>query len=156
MHFSAYRFADVVNGEGCRITIFVSGCSHGCRGCYNQATWRPDFGEEWTSSHLEQLLRDLDNKYITGISLSGGDPLYEGNLEEIEHIIKSVKQSYPDKDIWMWTGYTMKEIEVNERLREVVSKVDVLIDGRFERDKRDPTLKWRGSSNQIIHHIQKD
>lgn len=151
MYYSAYNFADLVNGEGCRISIFVSGCSHECKGCYNQKTWRPDYGVEWTENHLHTLINDLQNKSITGLTLTGGDPLYEGNLEEVERIIDTVKRIYPDKDIWMWSGYKMEELD--ETRKRVVSKVNTFIDGRFEQDKHDPNLRWRGSSNQIIHTI---
>lgn len=154
MYFSAYNFADVLNGEGCRISIFVSGCSHECKGCYNQKTWRPDFGEQWTESHLVKLLDDLKHPGISGITLTGGDPLYEDNLRDVEYIIDAVKELYPDKDIWMWSGYQLDELDENRK--RVIKKVDTFIDGRFEQSLHCPTLLWRGSSNQTIWRITED
>lgn len=151
MKFSAYNFADLLNGEGCRVSIFVSGCSHACRGCYNQKTWKPDFGEKWTEEHLQKLIEDLSHPGISGLTLTGGDPLYEDNLEEVEKIVDAVKEALPEKTIWMWSGYYLEEL--NETRKRIVEKVDTFIDGRFEESLHDPKLLWRGSSNQSIWRI---
>lgn len=160
MYMSNYVPVDVVNGEGTRVTLFVSGCSHACKGCYNQKTWRPDFGYEYTKEIEDAIIRDLNDSLIKkrGISLSGGDPLYCDNLETIYSLIKRVRRECPEKDIWLWSGYTLKQLEENKEnskedmLRyKIVTSVDTFIDGKFEQENHDPSLRFRGSSNQIIH-----
>jgi anaerobic ribonucleoside-triphosphate reductase activating protein len=157
---SNYVPVDVVNGEGTRVTLFVSGCSHTCKGCYNQKTWRPDFGYEYTKEIEDAIIRDLNDSFIKkrGISLSGGDPLYCDNLETIYSLIKRVRRECPEKDIWLWSGYTLKQLEENKEnskedmLRyKIVTSVDTFIDGKFEQENYDPSLRFRGSSNKIIH-----
>lgn len=153
MNYSAYYPTDLLNGEGVRAVLFVSGCSHGCRGCYNQSTWSPDSGVPFTKEMEDQIIRDLQDTRIRrdGLSLSGGDPLHERNLASVLRLVERVKLECPEKTIWLWSGY--KKGELDEVRQNIVSKVNVFIDGRFEQDKHDPTLKWRGSSNQIIHTI---
>lgn len=154
MNYSRYYSVDLLNGEGVRAVLFVSGCSHGCRGCYNQSTWSPDSGEKYTKDLENQIIRDLQDTRIKrdGLSISGGDPLHENNREDILHLILRVKEECPDKSIWLWTGYTFDEIQNNEdkRMSSIIQNLDVLIDGKFEKDLRDSSLKWRGSSNQVI------
>lgn len=163
MKISNYNSVDMVNGIGTRISLFVSGCEHKCRGCYNQKTWNKDFGYEYTKEIEDQIIKDLNDSVIKrdGISLSGGDPLFGDNLKDIAKLIKRVKEETKDKNIWMWSGYTLQELEENKTksdldlLRfEIATSIDVFIDGKFEKEKYDPSLKWRGSSNQIIHRFQ--
>jgi anaerobic ribonucleoside-triphosphate reductase activating protein len=154
MNYHVYYPVDVVNGEGTRCTLFVSGCEHQCKGCYNQPTWRVDSGHLFTKELEDQIIADLNDTRIKrrGLSLSGGDPLHPANVESILALVKRVKQECPDKDIWLWTGYTLKSLSPKQRA--IVQQVDVLIDGKFEQDKKDLTLKWRGSSNQIIYWVR--
>lgn len=162
MNYSAYYDTDVINGEGTRCTLFVSGCSHGCKGCYNESTWNPNSGKQFTEAMLDQIIADLKDTRIKrqGLSLSGGDPLYHRNLPEILLIIRRVKEECPDKDIWLWSGYTLEEIKKNTKgmdwiyRKAIVDLVDVFIDGKFEQDKKDPGLAFRGSSNQLIHRFK--
>ncbi len=163
MHVSNYVSVDVVNGEGTRCTLFVSGCIHACKGCYNQKTWRDDFGYEYTKEIEDQIIKDLNDTFIKrrGISLSGGDPLYSKNLNSVYNLIKRIKLECKGKDIWLWSGYTLEELEdmkndnAEMSLRyKIATMVDVFIDGKFEQEKYDPELKWRGSSNQIIHSFK--
>lgn len=160
MNISNYLPVDVVNGKGTRVTLFVSGCIHACRGCYNQKTWNKDFGYKYTSEIEDSIINDLKDTMIKkrGLSLSGGDPLYTGNLNVIYNLIKRVKKECPDKDIWLWSGYTLKEIKTNKNNSEddllrfnIINLIDVFIDGKFEKEQYDPELEWRGSKNQIIH-----
>ncbi|MDK9793257.1 anaerobic ribonucleoside-triphosphate reductase-activating protein [Vibrio sp. D431a] len=153
MNYLKYIQTDVVNGEGTRSTLFVAGCSHHCTHCYNKSSLNPKAGFLFDEEMTEQIISDLKDTRIKrrGLSLSGGDPLFEGNLDAISRLVTRVKEECPDKDIWMWTGYKLEELD--EKRRQIVSKVDVLIDGKFERDKYDPSLKWRGSSNQVIHRF---
>ncbi|MPW36477.1 anaerobic ribonucleoside-triphosphate reductase-activating protein [Vibrio sp. B1Z05] len=156
MNYHNYYPVDVVNGLGTRCTLFVSGCIHQCRGCYNQSTWSPSSGHLFTQEMEDQVIADLNDTRIKrkGLSLSGGDPLYPGNLEAIFKLVKRVKEECPGKDIWMWTGYVLAEL--SEEQQQVVNYVDTLIDGKFVKDLADARLEWRGSSNQVIHRFTLD
>lgn len=154
MHIHRYYDVDIVNGPGTRCTLFVAGCKHQCRGCYNQSTWRLDSGVPFTLAMEEQLLADLQDTRIPrqGLSLSGGDPLHPHNVPHIRRLVKRVRQTCPGKDIWLWTGYRMQEL--NAAQRAVLVYLDVLIDGRFVEEEKDATLQWRGSRNQIIWQLR--
>ena len=153
MHYQKYYSVDVVNGPGTRCTLFVSGCEHACRGCYNQATWRCDAGLPFDQAMVDRIIEDLNDPRIKrrGLSLSGGDPLHPNNLDALLDLLQQVKTHTQGKDIWCWTGYTLNNLSPGQQ--KVVELVDVLIDGPFEQDLADPSLKWRGSSNQIIHTL---
>lgn len=161
MNYSQIYYKDMVNGEGVRTTLFVSGCDHGCKGCYNQSTWNPKNGKHFGAKEANEVLDSLAPKHVAGLSLTGGDPLYAGNLEVINALIQCVRGEYGDtKDIWLWTGYTLKEIEEGAATDEdmllrklIIDQVDVLIDGKFEKDKHEHGLPFRGSTNQIIHRF---
>ena len=157
MNYHRIEKADMTNGEGVRVTLYVGGCDHACKGCYNQSTWNPENGLHFGAKEVNEVLDLLAPDYISGLSLTGGDPLFSGNLEEINALVEIVRGTYGDtKDIWLWTGYTFDEI-MNQggnagRLRRSILKgVDVLIDGKFVQELHDKKLVWRGSSNQIIH-----
>ncbi|ETT02668.1 MULTISPECIES: anaerobic ribonucleoside-triphosphate reductase-activating protein [Providencia] len=154
MNYHQYYPVDVVNGPGTRCTLFVSGCVHQCRGCYNQSTWRVDSGIPFTQEMEDQIIQDLQDTRIRrqGLSLSGGDPLHPANLPTILALVKRVKAVCPDKDIWMWTGYKLDELTLEQQ--KVVSLINTLIDGKFEQTLYDPALLWRGSSNQVIHRLR--
>ncbi|PHM59829.1 pyruvate formate-lyase-activating enzyme [Xenorhabdus sp. KK7.4] len=154
MNYHQYYPVDVVNGPGTRCTLFVAGCSHQCRGCYNQTTWRIDSGHPFTLAVENQLIADLNDYRIRrqGLSLSGGDPLHPDNTAAILRLVKRVKRECPDKDIWLWTGYVLDEL--NELQQEIVSHINVLVDGKFEQEQQDPMLIWRGSRNQVIHYLR--
>jgi anaerobic ribonucleoside-triphosphate reductase activating protein len=154
MNFSQYYPVDVVNGPGTRCTLFVSGCIHQCRGCYNQSTWSPDSGELFTQQHEDAIINDLNDSRIKrrGLSLTGGDPLLPANVSSVLKLVKRVKEECPDKDIWMWSGYLLAEL--TDEQKQLVELVDVLIDGKFEKSLYDPRLEWRGSSNQVIHYFK--
>lgn len=154
MNYHRYYPVDVVNGPGTRCVLFVSGCVHKCKGCYNASTWRPDSGKPFTQQVEDQIIADLQDRRIKrrGLSLSGGDPLYPRNVPAILKLVKRVRAQCPDKDIWAWTGYTMDEL--NAAQMEVVNLLDVLIDGRFVEAQKDLSLVWRGSRNQIVHDLR--
>ncbi len=154
MHIHRYYDVDIVNGPGTRCTLFVAGCEHQCRGCYNQSTWRTDSGVPFTLPMEEKLLADLQDTRIPrqGLSLSGGDPLHPHNVPHIRRLVKRVRQSCPGKDIWLWTGYRMQEL--NAAQRAVLIYLDVLIDGRFVEEEKDASLPWRGSRNQILWQLR--
>ncbi|EGR3221699.1 anaerobic ribonucleoside-triphosphate reductase activating protein [Vibrio parahaemolyticus] len=147
-NYAKYINCDLVNGKGVRCTLFFTGCSHGCKGCYNKSTWNPNSGFPITESLIRQILDDLE--FRDGLSLSGGDPLHHRNLKTTTRICKLVKERYPDKDIWLWTGY-----DLDERFRgcEFLKYVDVVIDGRYVKEL--PTNKpFRGSDNQRMWEIK--
>lgn len=154
MNYHQYYPVDVVNGPGTRCTLFVAGCVHQCRGCYNQSTWRVDSGVPFTQEMEDQIIQDLQDTRIRrqGLSLSGGDPLHPANLPVVLKLVKRVKAVCPDKDIWLWTGYILSDLTLEQQ--KVVSLVNTVIDGKFEQDLHDPRLIWRGSSNQVIHKLR--
>lgn len=154
MNYHHYYPIDVVNGPGTRSTLFVSGCVHECRGCYNKATWRVDSGHTYTQQLEDQIIADLNDTRIKrrGLSLSGGDPLHPANVTDVLRLVKRVRKECPNKDIWLWSGYTLAEL--NEQQKQIVDLTDVLIDGKFEQDKKDLNLEWRGSANQVIHYFK--
>lgn len=150
MNYHQYYPLDVINGPGTRVTLFVAGCEHQCRGCYNQTTWNPCSGNKFDEQMIKQIIADLNDDRIKrrGLSLSGGDPLYPENLSEIKSLVCQVREACPGKDIWLWTGYQYENLTKTQQ--EIVSMIDVLVDGKFEQDLYDPSLQFRGSSNQRI------
>ncbi|MBD0788330.1 anaerobic ribonucleoside-triphosphate reductase-activating protein [Vibrio sp. Y2-5] len=154
MNYHQYHPIDVVNGPGTRCTLFVSGCEHNCKGCYNQSTWSLRSGHPYTQDLEDRIIADLNDSRIPkrGLSLSGGDPLHPQNVSAILNLVKRVKQECSDKDIWLWTGYLLAEL--SEAQQQVLEYIDVLIDGKFIKDLADPSLDWRGSSNQVIHYLK--
>ncbi|OBW95944.1 anaerobic ribonucleoside-triphosphate reductase-activating protein [Gallibacterium salpingitidis] len=153
MNYLQYYPVDVVNGEGTRCTLFVAGCTHQCRGCYNQKSWSFDAGVFFDQAMEDQIIRDLQDTRIRrqGLSLSGGDPLHPRNVERLLPLVKRVKTECQGKDIWCWTGYQLAEL--NQQQKEMLAYIDVLIDGKFIQEQADPSLVWRGSANQIIYRF---
>ena len=153
MNYHQYYPVDVVNGPGTRCTLFVAGCVHQCRGCYNKSTWSLTSGKPFTQEVEDQIIADLQDTRIKrqGLSLSG-DPLHPQNLSAILKLVKRVKTQCPEKDIWVWTGYLLADLTPEQQ--EVVSYINVLIDGKFVQELYDPALLWRGSSNQVIHKLK--
>lgn len=154
MNYHQYYPVDVVNGPGTRCTLFVSGCIHQCRGCYNKSTWSLTSGKPFTQEIEDTIIADLNDTRIKrqGLSLSGGDPLHPQNLSAILKLVKRVKAQCPDKDIWVWTGYLFASLTPEQQ--EVVDYINVLIDGKFVQELYDPALLWRGSSNQTIYKLK--
>ncbi|UNH27020.1 anaerobic ribonucleoside-triphosphate reductase-activating protein [Moellerella wisconsensis] len=154
MNYHQYYPIDVVNGPGTRCTLFVAGCIHQCRGCYNQSTWRLDSGVPFTQEIEDSIIADLQDTRINrqGLSLSGGDPLHPANVPAILKLVQRVRIVCPQKDIWLWTGYKREELTPEQQ--KVVRLLNVLVDGKFEQSLYDPGLIWRGSSNQVIHKLR--
>lgn len=153
MRFWSISYPDLNNGLGCRVTLWVAGCSHHCKGCHNRQTWDFESGRLFTKTDKDKLFEVLNKSYIKGITLSGGDPM--DSFHEILDLVREIKEKFPSKDIWLYSGYTLKEIE-NSFRNEIIPFIDYLVDGKFEIDKRDISLKFRGSSNQIIWAKDKD
>lgn len=154
MNIHQYYPVDIVNGPGTRCTLFVAGCEHACPGCYNKSTWRLNSGVPFTIEREELLIADLNDRRIPrrGLSLSGGDPLHPGNLADVGRLLRRVRRECPGKDVWMWTGYRLEELSIEQQ--KVITEVNVLIDGKFIEALKDPSLRWRGSSNQVIHTLR--
>ena len=155
MNYHSIFYDDMKNGTGLRVTLFVSGCDHNCPGCHNPMTHDPNSGELFDNVTLARIKKHLDHDYIDGITLTGGDPLHHLNLESINTLIGIIKKEFPTKTIWLYTGYTFEEILEDRKLLSVVSKVDVLVDGRFEMDKADANYPWAGSTNQRVIDMKK-
>lgn len=143
---------DVINGDGFRTSMFVSGCSRNCLGCFNRQAQDPNFGYDFTDEVKEKLFREIENPHCAGLSLLGGDPLsvLSDNRKTVIALCKEFKEKFPGKNIFLWTGYTIDEILKSDEMKEVVKYVDVIIDGPFVESLKDINLKWRGSSNQNI------
>ena len=137
---------DMRNGPGLRAVLWVSGCEHHCPGCHNPVTWDPEDGLEFNDFTRKELFEILGRDYISGLTLSGGDPLYPENRSEITELCHQVKSRFPNKSIWLYTGYDYEEVKSLPLMRDI----DVVVDGRFMMDLADIKLHWRGSSNQRV------
>ncbi|POE11756.1 anaerobic ribonucleotide reductase-activating protein [Pectobacterium odoriferum] len=154
MNYHQYYPVDVVNGPGTRCTLFVAGCVHECVGCYNKSTWRLNSGQPFTQEQEDRIIADLQDTAIPrqGISLSGGDPLHPQNVPDILRLVERIRAECPGKDIWVWTGYILTELMPEQQ--RVSDLINVLVDGKFVQDLKDPALIWRGSSNQVVHRLR--
>ena len=142
---------DMLNGDGLRVVLWVSGCNHHCKNCQNPQTWNKDSGIPFDLDTIFEICNQLDKPYISGITFSGGDPLFPDNREIVCTIYALIKDCYPTKTQWLYTGYKWDEI----KNLPIMEYLDVVVDGQYEDDKRDITLKWRGSSNQRVIDVQK-
>lgn len=140
----------MLNGDGLRTVLWVSGCEHHCPECQNPITWDPECGLEFDEKAEKELFAALDKPYISGVTFSGGDPLYPGNRDCIIELIKKIKRLFPGKNIWLYTGYKWEDICTLDGLE----LIDVLVDGRFEKDLKDVKLHWKGSSNQRVIDVK--
>ena len=137
---------DMRNGSGLRVVLFVSGCNHYCKNCQNPVTWDPNDGLEFTTKEISEICEQLSKDYISGLTISGGDPLYPGNRESITKLCRFFKQGYPNKSIWCYTGYLFEQVKD----LPVMEYIDVLVDGPFVQEFADVKYKWAGSTNQKI------
>lgn len=142
---------DMLNGEGLRVVLWVAGCSHGCPGCHNPVTWDIHGGIPFNEEAWEEIQEELKKDYVSGLTLSGGDPLHPDNRQEIGSLAGRVKELYPQKTIWLYTGYLWEEIEELPWLRAV----DVVVDGEFMIDQKDGSLHWKGSANQRVIDVKR-
>jgi anaerobic ribonucleoside-triphosphate reductase activating protein len=142
---------DMLNGEGLRVVLWVSGCERHCQGCHNAFAWDADCGLEFDDVAREEIFSQLDKDYIAGLTLSGGDPLSDKNRGAVADLISVVRARYPEKTIWLYSGYKWEEV-CNEPL---MGEIDVLVDGEYIEGERDVKLHWCGSSNQRVIDVQK-
>ena len=146
MNYCKIEKCSIAAGKGCAVSLFVSGCEHRCKGCFQPETWNFDYGKEFTEQTVDLLLDLAKPSYISHLALFGGEPLHPRNREEVLKLTRRFKKAYPEKTVWLWTGYLIED--VFEDL--VDSKIDVVVDGQFKEDLKDLRLKYRGSSNQRV------
>ena len=137
---------DMLNGDGLRVVLWVAGCVHHCDECQNPVTWNPDGGIPFGPADKEELFTELGKSYVSGITFSGGDPLFPSNEPEILTLAKEIRETFPNKTIWLYTGYLWEYVKT----REIAQYVDVLVDGEYVKQLRDTKLYWRGSANQRV------
>lgn len=154
---------DIANGEGIRTSIFFSGCHFKCKGCFNKEAWNFENGNFFNANVYENEIKPTITEHISGISILGGEPLHDKNIPAVAALIRWFKNDFPDKNVWLWTGYTYEELVEQlgwnriraKNVEEVLNNIDILVDGQFIEEQRDLTLTWRGSSNQRVINVQK-
>lgn len=151
MHYHNITKDDMLNGDGLRVVLWVAGCANACPGCHNPETWEADSGIPFDQAAKDELFAELEKDYISGVTFSGGDPLFPGNRETVGALCREIRQRFPDKTIWMYTGYRWEQISE----LAILDTVDVLVDGRFEQALADTALHWRGSANQRLIDVQR-
>lgn len=160
MKYSEIKSCDIANGPGVRVSLFVSGCTHRCEGCFNEVTWDFDYGKPFDESVQERILADLAPDYIAGLTLLGGEPLEYVNMQALLPFVQTVRKRCPEKNIWCYTGYRFEEdilgkfCEKWNGMREFLDCIDVLVDGEFILEQKDISLQFRGSANQRIILVQ--
>ena len=173
MNYHNITYPDMNNGDGLRVVLWLSGCSHHCYNCQNPQTWDVNSGIPFDKSAKEELFRELDKDYISGLTLSGGDPLHEANLDGVLDLVNKIRLSFPNKSIWIYSGYSFTELfmyddqikknpnylrkdimEIYKKRQEIVKQCTVMVDGRYIDSQRDISLRWRGSKNQNCIDIQ--
>lgn len=142
---------DMLNGDGLRVVLWVAGCSHCCKGCQNPITWDANGGVPFDDAAKQEIFDQLDKSYISGITFSGGDPLHPANILDVKNLMMEIREKYPKKTIWLYTGSSWESI----RNHPIMKYVDVLVDGEFVEDRKDVNLCWKGSSNQRVIDVQK-
>lgn len=157
MKYAKIKKTDVANGPGVRVSIFVSGCHHHCEGCFNSEAWDFNYGNDFTEDTIQEIIEAMNHDYITGLSLLGGEPFELINQKGLLPLLKKVKEVYPKKTIWAYSGFLydeLKEMDYPET-KEILSLIDVLVDGKFVESLKDPNLYFRGSSNQRVIDMKK-
>lgn len=159
MNYVEVKNYDISNGTGVRVSLFVSGCTHHCKNCFNKEAWDFNYGKEFTNEVIDQIISSLNHSYIEGLTILGGEPMELVNQEGILPLIKRVKKELPSKNIWIYTGYSFDDdlIPWSKKYnftKEILNNVDVIVDGEFIEDKKDVTKYFRGSSNQRIIDVK--
>lgn len=161
MYYADIKKADVANGVGVRVSVFVSGCTHHCKNCFNEQAWDFNYGNEFTEKEIEKVVNLMDHSYVSGLTLLGGEPFEHTNQKGLLPLVKKVKERFPDKNIWCYSGYTFEK-DIKDKMckewketLELLSYIDVLVDGEFQEENKDIKLRFRGSSNQRIIDVKK-
>ena len=152
MRYNKIRKMDIANGPGVRVSIFMQGCEFHCKNCFNSETWGFDGGEEFTDETIEKVLNACDKEYIEGLSILGGEPMHPKNIEGTTKLAKAFKEKFPNKTLWAWSGFIFEKYLKD---KPVLNYLDVLVDGQYVDELHDPTLKWKGSSNQRVIDVKK-
>ena len=169
MRYASIREMDISNGQGLGVSLFVQGCYFHCKNCFNSETWNFNDGKEWTNEIKEKFLKLINRDYIERVTILGGEPLVDQNVEDVLDLVKEIREKFPNKKIWIYTGYKWKAIlypvvtddfnperdRILQIRRDILNYIDVLVDEKFEDDKKDLTLKWKGSSNQHVIDVKK-
>lgn len=142
---------DMLNGDGLRTVLWVAGCTHGCKGCHNPVTWDIQGGIPFDEAAREELFEAVSRPHMSGVTFSGGDPLHPENRREIGELIREIRERFPEKTIWLYTGFTWEEI----RDLPFIAMTDVVVDGKFVEELKDGSLHWKGSSNQRVIDVKK-
>lgn len=161
MNYAEIKQYDVANGTGVRVSIFVSGCTHHCKHCFNEETWDFNYGRPFSETEVNQILEYLKPDYVAGLSVLGGEPFEPSNQEGLLPLLQAVRKEYPQKDIWCYTGYLFDKQILEDMCgksgvtRQMLSCIDILVDGRFVEEKKNLKLRFRGSENQRIIDVKK-
>lgn len=154
MNYAALKKFDIANGPGVRVSLFVSGCRHRCKNCFNREAWDFSYGKPFTENTEKEILTELSEDYIMGLSLLGGEPFEPENREALTALLRKAKELFPEKKTWCYTGFLYEQL-TDKTATEMLSYIDVLVDGRFIEEKKSPDLIFRGSSNQRIIDVKK-
>ena len=152
MRYNLIRKMDISNGPGVRVSVFMQGCSFHCKNCFNSETWDFEGGKEFNDETIEKILNLCGQNYVEGLSILGGEPMHPTNIEGTTKLAIAFKEKYPNKSIWVWSGF-LYDRDLKDK--EVLKYIDVLVDGQYVDELHDPTLKWRGSSNQRVIDVKK-
>ena len=152
MKYNSIRKMDIADGPGVRVSIFMQGCSFHCKNCFNSETWDFNGGQEFNDETINKVIDLCKQNYIHGLSILGGEPMHPSNIEGTTKLAKAFKAKYPEKDLWIWSGFLFDK---DLKGKEVLKYTDVLVDGRYQDELRNPSLKWKGSSNQRVIDVQK-
>ena len=152
MRYNCIRKMDIADGPGVRVSVFMQGCAFHCKNCFNSETWDFEKGKEFTNEVIEHVLDLCNEDYVAGLSILGGEPMHPRNIEGTTRLAKAFKKRYPDKNLWVWSGFLFDR---DLKDKEVLKYVDVLVDGQYVDELHDFRLKWRGSSNQRVIDVQK-
>ena len=152
MKYNVIRKMDISNGPGIRVSIFMQGCEFHCKNCFNSETWDFNGGKEFNDDTIEEVLDLCKQSHVKGLSILGGEPLHPKNIEGTTKLAKSFKEEFPEKTLWVWSGFKFDEVLKN---KEIMKYVDVLVDGQYIDEQHNPTLKWKGSANQRVIDVQK-
>ena len=157
MHYCKIKTEDIANGPGVRVSLYVSGCPHKCKGCFNPETWSYSAGKSFTEKEVQKIIDSLKPEYISGLSLLGGEPLAKQNRKEVALLVQRVKELFPDKTIWCWTGFLYEDL-LSEKVKDknlsyLLDTLNVLVDGPFIESQKDLSLRYCGSKNQKVYFL---
>ena len=160
MNYATIKYNDIANGPGVRTSLFVSGCRHHCKNCFNEIAWDFNYGEKFNQTIIDNILASLKPDYVAGLSILGGEPFEPENQDGLIELLKQTKEKYPEKEVWCYSGFTMEQLtdensQNYQKNIEMLNYIDVLVDGRFVEERKDLALIFRGSSNQRIIDVKK-